>query len=128
MAEQQQATLVLIRGLPGAGKSTLAQLFGLPVFEADQFFDDRDFDPAELQEAHDWCFDKALQKLVFGKSVVVANTSTTAWEVQRYEELARVTNSRLISIVVENRHGGQSIHDVPKETIHKMRERFELKL
>lgn len=128
MAEQQQASLVLIRGLPGAGKSTLARMFGFPHFEADMFFEGRGFDPAELSEAHDWCFDHALQKLVFGKSVVVSNTSTTNEEVQRYEELARVTGARFISIIVENRHGSRSIHDVPEATIDRMRNRFEVEL
>ena len=128
MASRATTDLVLIRGLPGAGKSTLARLFGFPHFEADMFFEGREFDPAELVEAHDWCFEMALQKLVLGRSVVVSNTSTTKWEVERYEELARVTGARLISIIVENRHGSESIHDVPQSTIDKMRERFEVKL
>jgi hypothetical protein len=30
--------------------------------------------------------------------------------------------------VVENRHGGKNVHDVPEEKIEKMRRRFEFKL
>jgi hypothetical protein len=34
----------------------------------------------------------------------------------------------VFSIIVENRHGGKNTHNVPTETLEKMKNRFELKL
>lgn len=51
-----------IRGLPGSGKSTMAQVYrrnGFTWVEADMYFDSFLFgyrlDPAKLPEAHSWC-------------------------------------------------------------------------
>jgi adenylate kinase family enzyme len=33
-----EKTIILLRGLPGGGKSTTAKTIGLPTFEADDFF------------------------------------------------------------------------------------------
>jgi hypothetical protein len=34
----------------------------------------------------------------------------------------------VFSIVVENRHGGTNVHEVPEEKLEQMRNRFEIKL
>jgi hypothetical protein len=34
----------------------------------------------------------------------------------------------VFTLVVENRHGGKNIHNVPEEIIEKMKQRFEIKL
>ena len=33
-----------------------------------------------------------------------------------------------MTIIVENRHGGQNKHGVPEEKVQQMRDRFEIKL
>jgi len=45
-----------------------------------------------------------------------------------YFNLAKELNYRVISLIVENRHGNQSIHDVPQDTLNKMNNRFDIKL
>jgi hypothetical protein len=45
-----------------------------------------------------------------------------------YFELAKQYDYRVTTIIVENRHGAKSIHNVPPETIKKMTDRFEIKL
>jgi hypothetical protein len=35
---------------------------------------------------------------------------------------------RVFSIVVENRHGGKDIHNVPQDALDAMEKRFQLKL
>ena len=34
-------------------------------------------------------------------------------------------NVKFVSIILENRHDGISVHDVPKDSIEKMSERFD---
>ena len=45
-----------------------------------------------------------------------------------YYELAEKYGYAVFSLIVENRHGGKNVHNVPEETLEKMRNRFEIKL
>jgi adenylate kinase family enzyme len=50
--------LFLLRGLPGAGKSTLAESIGGMHMEADKYFmyeGKYEFDPSKTRDAHAWC-------------------------------------------------------------------------
>lgn len=131
-----QQTLYLLRSLPGAGKSTLAcdmaESMGIMYYEADMYFYDicgnYNFDASKLGQAHHWCQDAARKELEEGMSVIVSNTSTTEKEVDVYQQMAQDTGSRFISLIVENRHGNKSVHDVPPEKIAQMRQRFSVKL
>ena len=60
--------------------------------------------------------------------IVVANTFTQDSEMSEYYSLAENYNYRVHSLIVENRHGNISLHDVPPETIEKMKQRFSVKL
>ena len=82
--------LVLIRGLPGSGKTTMARVLALVGYEhheADQYFERAGvytFNAAELPKAHAWCLDRAQDSMARGASCVVANTFTRRWEMQPY--------------------------------------------
>ena len=130
-------TLILLRGLPGSGKSTLAKmLVGDKDYchkEADMFFVDRDgnykFRPAEIKDAHRWCQEEVDFIMKYEHSpVVVSNTFTQEWEMEPYFEMAKKHGYKVFSIVVENRHGGTNVHEVPEEKLEQMRNRFEFKL
>lgn len=123
--------LILLRGLPGAGKSTLAKLICNQVVEADMYFETQDgykFDAAKLKQAHEWCKERTEQYMTQGFNVVVSNTFTTESEMAPYVHLAVKHGYRLVSLVVENRHGSRSVHSVPDETLRKMYNRFQIKL
>ena len=78
-------TLYLLRGLPSAGKSTLAKTMGAVNFEADMFFmegNEYKFDPTKLKQAHQWCQNqveitmKLSDKVIGDKKIAVSNTFT----------------------------------------------------
>jgi uridine kinase len=131
-------TLYLIRGVSGAGKSTFANnLFesGVvhKVFEADDYFYMEnglyEFDASRLRAAHQLC--QANAGYVLGQlkqSVAVSNTSTTEKEVKVYQDIAAQHNANFVSIIVENRHNGVNIHNVPEDKIKQMKGRFSVKL
>lgn len=127
-------TLFLLRGLPGSGKTTLAEMLGVDrMFAADDFFYDDEgnynFNIGQLHRAHTQCMIRTEDALRSGlERVAVHNTFTTERELRPYLDLARNYNYRVVSLVVENRHGGVSVHDVPEETLDKMRRRFSVQL
>lgn len=45
-----------------------------------------------------------------------------------YLDMAEIYGYRVVSLVVENRHGNSSVHGVPEETMKKMEDRFSIKL
>lgn len=143
--------LFLLRGLPGSGKSTLAKTLAegirSEIHEADSFFmvyrDEEtgyivnrhqydgtyEFDAKLLPKAHEECLNSARHSMQLGiPRVIVANTFTQEWEMQAYFEAAGYYNYTVFSLIVENSHGEQSIHNVSDETVEKMRDRFTLKL
>ena len=135
---KNKPTLYLLRGLPGSGKSTLAKQMlasGLVQkhFEADQYFVDEitgayNFDMGRLGAAHYDCQASTLESLSQGLSVVVSNTSTTEQEVNKYKYLSEVGEANFISLIVENRRGSTSIHNVPADVLSKMKKRFTISL
>ena len=125
--------LVILRGISGAGKSTFAKTLGGKHVEADMYFIDENgnyiFDVTKIRQAHEICqiFTK-IQMLIKEKLIVVSNTFTTEKELKPYYELAEQYGYQVTSLIVENRHGGISEHNVPQETIDKMKNRFSVKL
>ena len=134
-------TIIFIRGLPGSGKSTFANyMFSNNIFEADQYFYDEDekynFDASKLHLAHKYCqlrVEHAMEdNLISGggvfSEIVVSNTSTTEKELEPYLKLAKKYDYQVVSLIVENRHGNKSVHNVPEETLLRMKNRFSIKL
>lgn len=125
--------MILLRGLPGAGKSTLAKSIGGSHVEADMFFIDDDgnynFDASRLRDAHDWCRKTTETAMECGADkVIVSNTFTQEWEMDAYYELAKKYGYMVHSLIVENRHLGINVHGCPNDKIEQMRKRFEINL
>jgi len=119
--------LVLLRGLPGSGKSTIAKSLGIKHLEADMFFIENGeykFNPSKIKNAHAWCQAECEHLMKWEFNIVVSNTFTQEWEMMPYIELAKKYGYKVHTIIVENRHGGKNTHNVPTETIEKMRNRF----
>ena len=129
--------LILFRGVPGAGKTSLCASLGIKPMSADMYFetmgDNGDliyrFDPTRLKEAHAWCQKHTGISMEMGVSPVgVANTFTQEWEMQSYFELAEKWGYKVFTVIVENRHGNSNIHGVPDDKVQVMKDRFEISL
>jgi len=133
--------LFLVRGLPGSGKSTFASHIWneYAICEADKFFYDKEgnynFDGFKIKEAHAWCKNEVEVRMKdhqinqqFYPEIVVSNTFTQEWEMEDYYKLAEKYGYKVISLIVENRHGGKNVHGVPDDKLEIMRNRFEIKL
>lgn len=127
-------TALILRGLPGAGKTTLAQSIApYANVAADQWFDkfnDGKFDPIYLTEAHGWCLDRFAWMLARDDATVVAvhNTFTRRSEYRPYVDVAKKLGATVHVITVENPQGTMSTHDVPDDTLGKMHGRYEIDL
>jgi predicted kinase len=137
---ENQGELILLRGLPGSGKTTLAKVIlqiresdEPEILSADDFFINQNgeyiFDSSQLKEAHNYCQFRCSERMRQQKSkIVVANTFTQEWEMKIYFDMAERYNYRVHTVIVENRHGNQNIHGVPEDKLQQMKDRFEIKL
>ena len=119
--------LLLIRGLPGSGKRTMAKgLAGFKHYEADMFFmcqGEYKYDHAKIGHAHTWCQRQVAAALSDGNDVVVSNTFTRLWELQPYMDLASRYGATVFTITVKGEY--VNTHGVPEEAIDRMRSRWE---
>jgi predicted kinase len=132
--------LILLRGVPGSGKSSLGEIIlrcpgsnSPDVLSADNFFiDDKgnyNFDSTKLKQAHNECQLKCAERMKLEISrIVVANTFTEKWEMDSYYEMAERYKYRVHTVIVENRHESKNVHGVPDEKLEQMKNRFEIKL
>ena len=143
-----ECNLILIRGVSGAGKSTIGKLFEsdetVILSTDDMFMVDGEyvFDLSKLDEYHNAIINKVKDLMIEYdwkvidadycwfpvNKIVVCNTFTEKWEIQPYFDLAEKYDWCVHTIIVENRHDSDNIHDVPQEVIDKQRKRFEVVL
>ena len=118
--------LVLIRGVPGSGKSTMAgkDFPNHEHYEADMYHinsaGEYNFDIKKLKDSHAWCQEIAAAALRSGFDVVVSNTFTQVWEMQPYLDMRAKVK------VVEATGNYPNIHGVSEEIMQKMRDRYEV--
>lgn len=87
------------------------------------------FDASKLGNAHKWCRTSVEKEMVKGTPIIaVSNTFTQEWEMKEYREMANAHGYTVFSIIVENRHGGKNVHNVPDDVLDKMENRFSIKL
>lgn len=129
--------LFLLRGLPGSGKTTLANLLSekgkYPVHSIDAYFTDAagvynfEFDKNHL--AYKQCEEQTLNSIKQGvEKIFIDNTFTIEWELEPYFKLASQHNYQVFVVTIENRHGGKNIHHVSDEQLEKMAAKYKVVL
>jgi predicted kinase len=128
-------SLILLRGLPGSGKTSLAKELSengkYPVYSVDDYFTDEngeykfEFDKNHLAYKH--CEERtrtAMQNKL--QKIFLDNTFTLEWEIETYFKLAKEFDYKVYVVTVENRHHGKNIHGIPDEHIRKMAEKYKV--
>jgi len=129
--------LIILRGLPGSGKTTLAEVLSeggtYPVFSVDDYFTDEnghyEFRFQENHLAYKQCEEGVRTAMQQGApKIILHNTFTIEWEMEPYFKLASEHDYRLHVLTVENRHGSSNVHDIPEEHIERMRAKYAVNL
>lgn len=138
ISHQEQRSLVLLRGLPGSGKTSLAAVLSengrYPVFSVDSYFTDEAsgeyvFRHTENHLAYKSCEAGTRDALKRGVAkVFVDNTFTLEWELAPYFAMAAEFGYRVHTVTVENRHGGKNTHGVSDEQLRKMASKYRVAL
>ncbi|XP_016062130.1 PREDICTED: NEDD4-binding protein 2 isoform X2 [Miniopterus natalensis] len=133
--------LVLLRGLPGSGKSFLARTLqednpsGVILSTDDYFYinGQYQFDVKYLGEAHEWNQNRA--KEAFEKKVspvIIDNTNLQAWEMKPYVALSQKHKYKVLFREPDTwwkfkpkELARRNIHGVSKEKITRMLERYQ---
>lgn len=126
-------TVIILRGVPGSGKSTFAK-FLLDTHavsyhcETDKYFYNEAgeyvFDPSKLAENHNKCFKQFCYYLENdNKNIVVSNCNLQKWEFERYEKAAKDAGFNVFVLALNG--GFDNVHGVPLQKIETLKKRFE---
>jgi len=144
MSNNADQSIIVLRAISGAGKTTFAHKLvqsrrhelvsgqwihgGYVIVGADDLFTDEEtgeyrFDPAKIGAAHGYCFQRAIEAVRRGFTVIVDNTNTTVAEIAPYMLLAQAYGipARVITLRcdVETAHG-RAKHGASREAIKQM--------
>jgi tRNA uridine 5-carbamoylmethylation protein Kti12 len=138
-------TLIIIRGIPGSGKTSIAhrivdsmcfrsdcgdEVADFVWCEADQFFMEHGeyhYVAHLVPTAHEWCQRKVHAAMKRGTAtVIVSNTGTVRSRLQVYHDLAREFGYQVQQIVVFGNFG--TVHKVPEDSMEKFREQLRSSL
>ena len=116
----------IVRGVPGSGKTTFAQVLGAECgayyWEADMWMTDLDgnyaFDGSRLKKCHAYCFEAVSYDVSKRRDVIVSNTFIRKWEMENYLELAKANGYRVMVWRMMNRF--DNVHGVPVDRVETM--------
>ncbi len=138
----KQNKLIILRGLPGSGKTELAAELikkhkghGYVFSTNDFFIQDGEFkyDPRKTQEAHVWNVSRAVGAMGKGRElVIINNTNIRKWEAKPYV-LAGINNGYSVQFMETNTAWktdpneltNRDTHNVPIEVIKRMLKEWE---
>lgn len=124
--------LLIIRGIPGSGKTTLAEHYiqSMPDAvhcEADHYFINKQgqycYDGRKIKLAHQFCQRNMHNALSQGKSVIVSNTTIKLWELSALLDIA--TRYGVTSYIIHCCGKFTSTHNVPADIVARMALSYE---
>lgn len=132
---QGNRTLILMRGVPGSGKSYLAQQivdmtigaspnnYKTHILTTDDYFMVRgqyQYEKYKLSEAHAWNQTRARNACVAGLSpVIIDNTNIELWEMEPYLREG-VRNGYIIQVVEPKTPWAKKAHQLAKKNVHNV--------
>ncbi len=125
--------LTIVRGIPGSGKSSLAEKLeklgksNTIICEADQFFIEEGkywFDYKFLGDAHKWCQSKCAYYLFKGYDVIVSNTSIHYKDINTYYKIALKYKADFSIVNCTEQYG--NIHEVSEDVLERMKNKFKV--
>lgn len=133
-----QRSLIILRGLPGSGKTTLAKLLSekgkYPVISIDDYFTNEqtgeytfEFDKNHL--AYKYAEERtrdAMAKL--SEKIFLHNVFSIEWEMEPYFQLAAKNQYTVFVLTVENRHKHSNVHHISDEQLEKMAAKYKVVL
>ena len=132
--------LVVLRGLPGSGKSTVAKALDVDsqagICNADDFrysSQGYHFDPNRLSDVHRRCFTKCVELIDSDcPLIIIDNTNGHLWEYEAYMMLGRVTGYETKVVEVScpdqaslGRFVRRNVHRVPMDACVRMWKEWE---
>jgi predicted kinase len=123
--------MILMRGIPGSGKSTISQILknGLEnceILSTDDLFgigENYKYDQNKIKEYHDLNKSKALKACMDGKNIIIDNTNVFNEHLEKYIEYATKYNYQIFEIAVLAKQEvayKRQLHRVPYESHKRM--------
>jgi tRNA uridine 5-carbamoylmethylation protein Kti12 len=141
MPVEKQKLVIILRGLPGSGKSFIARNYlskisdNYSILTADDYFYENKvykFDKDKIEEAHKWNFERFKGSISDGKDlIIVDNTNIKRFHYYHYLDYAQSNNYLAIVTIVpandvdDKRLSERNIHGISAFMIRKMRRAFE---
>lgn len=143
--EKHKKALVVMRGVPGSGKSFAAEKihkemgelgYSSRLYSTDEFFMKEGkyrWNPQQVRVAHQWNQNRAEKAMAEGVNVVIIDNTNTTWkEIKPYADYAK-KHGYLFMTVEPNTEWANNAdecfkrnqHNVPKHVIDAMLNRFE---
>lgn len=123
----ERPNLIIIRGLPGSGKTTRAREFGYLIVEGDMFRFQPDGSYLYSKETNkpvaDMCYAVVDITLNSGYSVIVSNTSYSQKHIEPYISLGQKHCAKIK--IIEMKNNFKSIHNVPEPEMKWLESKWE---
>ena len=130
-------SLIILRGLPGSGKTALAKVLSesgkYPVFGIDDFFTDNsgnyNFRFEDNFKAYEFCRTRTEEAMKNGtEKIFLDNVFSLELKMEPYFKLASEYAYQVHVVTVENRHHSDNCHGVSAEQIQRMAEKYQVVL